>query len=919
MVVSSLFLFLSSISWCTADSWTHNYSRDYLSPGHRIILQPPPQPPSFFSSGQFSIQTYQSTVYHEPIFFYTQPTVVPAHRQLSAQERAENEDCDLKSQCSRAVQRMQSTVRSQVAKNRQLFPFSPEHWTHDPDNWDGVSHMREINFHPYAVYQLDTQNISPLAVAQDVAAKQYTVFHRKPSLRFIANQKADFCAIFDPQANRVLYVIKGYDTYCSYNFENEQAFEAEKYAIIDQKNQTLCLATFNSFSPEMRDNLDAELQSLDALPTRWDEEKLHDVMCTSTRLSPYTYPHDSYLYSSRSRYVIAKYGLNPRQISALIAERITQNRAIPLAGSKDFLCIDLSEDFLAILLPDEQKIITIFPCRSKSLRDPPIHSPDDVRPMLYATRIVSHEELLPAQTDAPEVCLGKTYLHIGLQDESFATHRAAEFIDHTPQSTNLTHPQILAYALKERYYYMKIKQDMKYANELAECRQKFNNIPDKIRQQIICQSESADLASTAKALANLSGETDRYAAYFRGYFFLPQPIYQMLVLQLAPSLIVNQIAAAVAAGSLVPLVGIPAFSTVVVQVGLLAIVNFTTSIVHGLLNIADTFLGLSPTPTHNDPAELYKSVTIPQGTDTSMFRLSPERTRNVPLSTPGSDSQPLSLPSNNSLGTTTKKLPGTGKVIQYEAPYKRSINLKIDLPSPNKDLSKSGFFKKLFSKPIDFFKKKFTSKQFHNAFLVGGSVIGGAVVAAVLDHYGKKAYHYLRPIVDDMLSGKLESGMHCSPQSGFSPDNTIAFIRENSPNKEEIISQAKKLKSLILNIDTRSINRDMTPISFKNVERTTKDLLHFINGSHKLGHDHGLDKFFPDKNWEQIKAVVREIIEGGKNCLPKKGHSAKYAYINDIPVLVRYIVNKFNQYEISGFFIAKASQIKEYFPPGGIK
>ncbi|MBM3894298.1 hypothetical protein FJ366_01760 [Candidatus Dependentiae bacterium] len=917
MFVSFLFLFLSSISWCAADSWTHNYSRDYLSPGHRIILQPPPQPPSFFSSGQFSIQTYQSKIYHEPIFFYTQPTVVPAHRQLSAQERAENEDCDLKSQCSRAVCNMQSSVRSQVAKNRLLFPFSPEHWTHDPDNWDGVSHMREINFHPYAVYQLDTQNISPLAVAQDVAAKQYTVFHRKPSLRFIANQKADFCAIFDPQANRVLYVIKGYDTYCSYNFENEQAFEAEKYAIIDLKNQNFCRATFNSFSPEMRDDLDAELQSLDALPTSWDEEKLHDVLSTSTRLSPYTYPHDSFRYSCRSRYVIAKYGLNPRHISALIAERITQNCAIPLAGSKNFLCVDLSEDFLAILLPAEQKIITIFPCRSKSLRDPPTHSPDDVRPMLYATRIVSHEELLPAQTETPEVCLGKTYLHISLHDENCAAHKAVEFIDHTPQSTNLTHPQILAYALKERYYCMKIKQDMNYANELAECRQKFNNIPDKIRQQIICQSESADLASTAKALANLSGETDRYAAYFRGYFFLPQPIYQMLVLQLAPSLIVNQIAAAVAAGSLVPLVGIPAFSTVVVQVRLLAIVNLTTSIVHGLLTVADTFLGLSPTPTHNDPAELYKSVTIPQGTDTSMFRLSPQKEKNIPLSGPGlgqSDST-VSLPSKTGFGGAVSKFPGADEFSKYNAPNRHSDTSIIDLPSPNK----SKFFDKILRKPLNFLKNKLSSPFIKKALILGGSTIGGTIVTAIIDHYATKTYHYLRPIVDDLLHGTSEVGMYCSQVSGFSPDNTIAFIRENSPNKEEIISQAKKLKSLILNIDTRSINRDMTPISFENVEQTRDKLMHFINGSHKLGHDHGLDKIFPGKNWEQIKAVVREIIEGGKDCLPKNGHSAKYAYINNIPVLVRYIVNDLKQYEISGFFIAKASHITKYFPSGGIK
>ncbi len=111
--------------------------------------------------------------------------------------------------------------------------------------------------------------------------------------------------------------------------------------------------------------------------------------------------------------------------------------------------------------------------------------------------------------------------------------------------------------------------------------------------------------------------------------------------------------------------------------------------------------------------------------------------------------------------------------------------------------------------------------------------------------------------------------------------------------------------------------RDLTPTNLYRLDENIKDRNHIVNGS--LNHDHQMQLVVPDKNWPEIRKIVQEIMETGKEGVFHKNYKMKYAYVNNYPVVVKYRFSTKNENAISGIFVPQKDLIDQFIPKDDIR
>jgi len=105
---------------------------------------------------------------------------------------------------------------------------------------------------------------------------------------------------------------------------------------------------------------------------------------------------------------------------------------------------------------------------------------------------------------------------------------------------------------------------------------------------------------------------------------------------------------------------------------------------------------------------------------------------------------------------------------------------------------------------------------------------------------------------------------------------------------------------------TAPVIRDLTPTNIDELELIEGKVKHIIEGSET--HDHLWEKLVPDKNWPDIKSIIKDVIETGETGYSSPQYNVKIKTIGDYRIEVRYNVGKNNIRKISNAFIQNTHQ-----------
>jgi hypothetical protein len=156
-----------------------------------------------------------------------------------------------------------------------------------------------------------------------------------------------------------------------------------------------------------------------------------------------------------------------------------------------------------------------------------------------------------------------------------------------------------------------------------------------------------------------------------------------------------------------------------------------------------------------------------------------------------------------------------------------------------------------------------------------------------------------------------------SDEVGHKEDQTEQPTDSDAPSIEkpadESIPETKSIDELVTEEVTEAALR---PTDLERIDGDPKKQKHVIEGS--KGHDHQLELVAPDKTWEQVRAIIEEVMKTGKQGKDEGKRRCKFKYIKGHPVVVTY--GEHNGVDKIGVvMIPLEENLNRYISPKGLK
>ncbi len=576
-------------------------------------------------------------------------------------------------------------------------------------------------------------------------------------------------------------------------------------------------------------------------------------------------------------------------------------------------CVAIAENLVAIVDLPNCQVHTIIPCTTASACGPP--RSEDLQTLLP---LQLHKVLQFSAIDCPDA--GEIKLDLDRHCAFITPHRAPDLTS-LSLTRSLPEPVGPMSDLARMHYVHELqcekfvqRKKSEFAQKLVDCERWVDQFPAEMKEKFEREFETDATIPTPETLNTFSGAEYGLGRMIDGFWFEARAQFSLLKYQLPASLVVNQIISAISAGTAAGIVGVPAMSGlsfVLLCGGLLVVSNLTSRVVLSVLKTVDSLLGLPTMPSD----EALKSIC------SGVPYLFPHPTCFITGQT-GPQTPPPSVPGGFGDAPIPRHVPGApggGGQIQlptpregaYYAPGALDELMKMELPPAQPVPQEEG----VLARVLRVLKSR-ESQVLLNAFKQNIlPVIAATAIGTTFNHYKEMIYQYGLPKISQLYEQKVKPFMQCSTTDCWSEDKSIAYVRENNPNKEKIIKEAEELESLVLENDMRTVEPDLEPIGFNNAEQTKETLEHMIIGSVNLGHNHGLERIVPGLSWDKLKMVVREVVKYGKDGLKNNWFGVKYAKINGHTLIVKYAVSKkTGNRELSGLFIATINDVGKYIP-----